>query len=325
MSATKDRGVLKQKITDPGRWFAAFEHSTNQKIVTNDVLTTFLKELLVGREGISFLDIGCSSGQLAGNIITSLRREKNITYYGVDPEVGALEEGKRFFLEHGIESTFKEGDCFLKNVQETLPKSDVVLISHVAYYANDIADFSSVYAQKSTEDGVTIFIHDALDSDINQLRTKYNAAVQLNTACGIEETLGQHSELHAFSYKTLLQFPKNMNKLWDKFSEVADGKVVHTHIPNFQEAKHLLEFVVQQPLEDLQRSALLDPYLTEIKEKLGEQENCLHIRSRLHIAVQPEPGMDFSAALDAALSSLESRISELNVTQPEKKISEVVI
>lgn len=291
-------------------WFVAFESRTNQKECTQNVLVSLLSEFFKDKETVRVLDIGCARGLLSLNIIKGIGKER-VSYSGIDSEASAIEEAQRLFTRESIQATCIQGNCFEEEGQQQLPdNADVVLLSHVAYYTPDLNGFAKTYVGKLGTDGIAIFIHDAPDSDINQLRTKYQASVSLNTAAGIEDALTS-SGVHAYSYQTLLQFPNTMHHLWDTLKHVSYDKKTETHIPRFQEAKHLLEFVVQQSLESLQEKGLLGEYLDDVKGKLETQNNCLHIRSRMHIVLSQDHSYECPQKLSKALETLEKTIESL--------------
>lgn len=318
----KSESLPESKKHEPAtaEWFAEFESHTNQKECTQNVLVSFLSKFLKDKETVRVLDIGCARGLLSVNIIKGIGKER-VSYSGIDSEASAIEEAQRLFKRENIQATCIQGNCFVEEGQQQLPdNADVVLLSHVAYYTPNLKEFAKTYVKKLGTDGIAIFIHDAPDSDINQLRTKYQASVSLNTANGIEDALKDNG-VHAYSYQTLLQFPNTMHHLWDILKRVSYDRKTETHIPHFQEAKHLLEFVVQQPLESLQEKGLLGEYLDDVKGKLETQENCLHIRSRMHIVLSQDRSHECPQKLSQALETLEKTIENLQdakVAQAQK-------
>ncbi|MDA0781907.1 MAG: methyltransferase domain-containing protein [Rickettsiales bacterium] len=312
--------MTKEK-SDPGKWFEAFQNNTNQKQLTKQLLAGFLSKAFPGKKDLKLLDIGCASASLTSDVIKDLGNT-NIFYIGIDGEEEALSEARLNLVSSKVTNpTLIKGDCFSKGIQKDLPEIDVMLASHVGYYAKDVAEFTGDYMDKLSPKGVAVFIHDAPESDINQLRTDFAANIKLNTASVMEENLRDNYDMRALSYKTLLQFPENMNQLWEPL-ETRDA----SHIPNFEVAKHLLEFVVQQPLEKLKKEGELPKYLDNVKEKLGNQNNCLIIRSRLQVAVRKDHETGFEGQLGEAFESLKENaqgLEKITTTPQESKIMKV--
>lgn len=292
------------KLT-PNNWFLAFAENTNQKPVTGEVLTPFIKEICGDKSSITFLDVGCSTAELSKTLCKALGKER-VEFHGVDTASEDIKKAQTSLSNY--QKTFYEGDCFTNEIQNQLPQADIILLSHVAYYALDLNAFAQAYIRKLSDNGVAIFISDALESDTNQFRTQFQASVQLHTASGLEDSLKQNCKLNAFSYKTLLKFPDNMKNLWESLGQVSYDNPAKTHQPNVQLAKNLLEFVVQQSLEDLQAKGTLDAYLTKAQEKLESQDNYLHIISRLHVAAQPNTELTNSERYQNAIAQLSNSI-----------------
>ena len=296
--------------SSPADWFQAFEGATNQKYRTIRALVPFLQQICKNKSSCSFLDIGCARGLLSLKIVNQLGKER-VHYCGIDAEASALAEAKKSFKKERVIASFVKGSCFDESVHTLLPdNADIILLSHVAYYAADIHDFVQQYLKKLGKEGVAVFIHNPVDSDTNQLRTKYGASVVLNTVAGIETTLEKQTHYKKGFLLSHLYFPEAISGYWDILRQISYQNSVVNENPEFIKAKHLLEFVVQQPLEELHRRGLLDAYLMEVKNKLETQENCLLVKSCIDVAVSPQCDDLFLKRFERAFKKLDAVVHQ---------------
>ena len=300
---------IKPDPTQPALWFEAFLRNTNQKSMTVDLLSSFLGQVY-GKEikPLNFLDVGCSNGLQGFNILSRLTKN-TFNYQGIDSEARDLDEARRLFQINQIPSSFVSGDCFNEEIQEELGSADIVLVSHVAYYTKDLHRFISSYCAKLKENGLAIFVHNVRDSDTGSLREKYGADLTLDVTASIE-ILVNKLEMKAVTYQSHLRFPENMEEYWESLRKISLGEKFSPNCKETTEAKYLLEFVVQQPLETLQKRGLLDEYLAEVKDKLTKQDNCIYLRSRMQIVNSPA-GLEkeFLSQRDKAFNLLEQEIT----------------
>lgn len=296
--------------TPQALWFEAFVRNTDQKSMTVGLLSGFLDQMYGDhKKPLSFMDVGCSKGRQGYDIISRLPKNA-FNYIGIDAEARDLEEARRLFQIGQIPAKFVLGNCFNEEDHNKLGLADIVLISHVAYYTRDLRSFTKSYTNKINSNGLALFIHNVPESDTRQLRNKYGTDLTLDVTAFLEMFL-DNLGMKAVTYRSHLHFPGNVAEYWGMLSQASFSTSFITENQDLQDAKHLLEFIVQQPLEVLQEKGLLDAYLTDVKEKLERQSNCLYLESRLQVVNAPHSQKEFLLRFDEAFNDVTQKVGIL--------------
>ncbi|AIL65817.1 hypothetical protein NOVO_07380 [Rickettsiales bacterium Ac37b] len=283
-----------------------------------NILAKLLKKYR-GEVNPVIIDIGFGEGDLALKVVNAyLEMNQKVQYHGIEYDKsfvnivkGRFEELENFELDN---KNLICGNCFSNDLDKLPNNAGLILVSHVAYYAPETSDqhtildtkfFVEALYNKLDYSGSLVFIHESSNSDMNILRQKYCESICISANQKIKDALEQYKIPYKFiPIYSKLTFP-NMESLWDKFQK--DSYDGYETLESFAEAKNLLEFVVQTPLEILKERGKLHEFLLKIKQLLRDQGNILIIRTDMQIAISKEKILDLQA-IDDILQEVKNAI-----------------
>ncbi|MCD6034691.1 MAG: hypothetical protein K0R63_432 [Rickettsiales bacterium] len=301
------------------------------------------KEKIFGtnvKEPFTVFDVGCGEGKLSRKVAKAIHTSlgvDNILYTAIDydekfvnlanltlKDISSTKRAKNPDAKEPFETrkdtkysdltlipTIHQGSCFVETDIDKISRSnqgkpiaaDLVLASNIAYYAPNQEDFIRLLTKNLSTNGFIVLMHEAENADPNKLRKKYGAKVDTNTP-GNLTTAGYTKKLEVLTipFESHLNFPASTTKSLHLLKTLAEGYDIPN--PEIIETKKLLEFIVQRPLESINKEpspnrtkkdpvrTRLDDYLDEVKGLLVSQNSALVIRSTFQIIPSPQMSAD---------------------------------
>jgi hypothetical protein len=241
---------------------------------------------------------------LAVNIAKTLASQyQKLKYSGIDLDPKFVTQTQEALGDTDIENPYIiAGDCFAKDIDKLPNNAGLVVASNIAYYAKNINLFVDNLLRKTSEDGIAVFLHESALADPNVLRAKYKSPVETSTVDSIAKALRYRKVSHTtIQLTSVISFPENITELWDELA-ICSEYSAFKNLQNYQEAKALLEFIVQVPLESLKAQEKLGEYLKDIQALMNKQNGKLILRTDIQIATSKEKDKDinFSVLLQTA-------------------------
>jgi SAM-dependent methyltransferase len=275
-ASTRYKEIINNRYED---WFNTFLNHTNEKKQIPEILEKVIGVILAhsaigkDRSFCKILDIGVGEGTLARGIVEALRGQYDLSYNGIEKRknyVGSVNNAL-----HGLNIGFVnivEGDFTNPEDLQKLPDdADVILASHVAYYAKNITKFVDDLVGKSKSTTSLIFIHQTVHSLAIELRNKYQLdRAEASPQRELKEALKAHDlEVVELYYPAAITFP----------NAIAISDLVNNLLPRELLSKQdlivrdLLEFLFHAPLEYLQALRELKNEGRRLEELLENQKN----------------------------------------------------
>lgn len=256
-------------------YFEAFVKNSNQKKVTGRALLKFLQEYLGYKEVCSIIDLGSGGGYIIPYI--AKLSDKNcgrIEYSAVDIERKFIQETEKKIDSYNL--TKKEiiwGDIFSDEINLLPNNADIIFVSHVLYYSEDVEKFIHAIVEKMGQATLLISIHENRLSDINFLRRKYGTIKEIDVVDKLKTSVEQKQLLESEVFlASKLRFP------------VIDDTVI-CDIEDWQqesEEAFLHNFILQEDLDEVQPLSFYE-YEREAEGLLLKQNGQLVIWSSVQI------------------------------------------
>ncbi|MBL0319349.1 MAG: class I SAM-dependent methyltransferase [Alphaproteobacteria bacterium] len=286
------------------KWFKRFVPRTNQKAKTGRFFRKFIRNLAIGDSPwtpSTMLDIGCGEGTLAKHILESFQRNslalEGRTYAAIDIVDKNVSKVSQDLGTFPINLDVRQGNAFEYDLAN-FGKQDLIIASHVFYWANDIESIMGNVCNLLSDNGLAIIIHDSPESDQNQFRINFRATVNPHTTSTVERILNSKGMTH-FNYiiESELIFPNNTIELKENLLKTVNGEIDINDHADLKYLKYLVEFVVQRPLEELAEEGIAQEYLGQLCSLLQEQNNRLILRSSVQVVASNKCGIDLSERL----------------------------
>jgi ubiquinone/menaquinone biosynthesis C-methylase UbiE len=248
--------------------FGTFLARTNEKELSHQKISTFMKNLhkvypAFFAKGLEVFDIGFGNGKFSQSLIQSFGKTlsagtRNMTFAGMDTQEPFAQSTQELLTNIGI----AKPKTIVGNFRDdALPKTaiksaNVVIASHFAYVFSDMDQFIEKVEEIFQKDGIAIFLHGG-NTPIDLWRQKFSSilrdALTENAPSKIQRAVnkaGLYSR--TFAFNPTLKFPQITDRDWKALRTVASNKFDADYSfwnSNRKEAKQLIEFFLQDPLE----------------------------------------------------------------------------
>ncbi len=281
-------------------WFETFLKYTDEKDITSAIYFNFIKNLVDNNRlsESTILDVGCGDGILSSSITKGFSKATtSLEYHCLEYDFSRIESFKSIMDNNGIKAYATQGSCFSKDLDAMPYDADLIVASHIAYYAVDIPLFIDNLIEHGNKNSILLLNHESSNSVPNMLRKYYNSTVNTEVANGIKEYgIGQEELVfHEAKMKAKIIFPEYIHSLLRHMADdphsFMEGNALSSLCfndssykgENIHEMKMLLEFAVQRPLETLVNEGLLNAYLSDITTILSANNNTVPVSSELQI------------------------------------------
>ena len=290
LNLIEDIKLKEQSLHDQrtSKWFDTFLKHTNEKSVVGQYMKDFVSQHIDTNGEKLVLDIGCGEGELAGYIVDGFQNRFNVNYYGIDNDAAFLVRADNLLSTKNVSANFIHGSCFNSDIDRLPYNVDLIIGSHVAYYASDMKAFINSLVNHLSSSGTILLMHAPEDSDQNVLRTHYGAYVDLRTVNNIKDIINsmQYLKLQTFTIKAEINFPNNASDLLSRISNLSEEEILQNLASSsITDLKDLLEFTIQRPLESLADYDLLHEYIGDMHYILGAQHNKLYIKDEVQVII----------------------------------------
>ena len=211
-------------------------------------------------------------------------------YYGIDSEESYVKSTEDVLQELNITSTnIQHGDFLNTEDLAKLPnEADIILASHVAYYATNITDFVSDLIKKSKETTTLVFFHQSELSVISEFREDYMLDGTVSPQQEIKESLESRGfKVLEFLYPAIITFPGS----WFVENLIRNGALLKAephYFPEMKLSRNLLEFIAHSPLERLEDRNELNDFVDIVANILKSQNDDLVFWDVMQIATKVE-------------------------------------
>jgi hypothetical protein len=272
-------------------WFNSFLLHTNEKIQSAEILKSVVNVLLENRSSCVFVDIGAGEGTLAKNIVEVLQANcNNISYNGIEViETYATKANKTLQSLNISLANIQQGNFLEKSDLLRMPgDADIILASHVAYYAKNVTEFVLNLTPLVKDDTKLIFVHQSIYSKAIELRDTYRLEdVLASPQVALREALeAQNFEVKELYYPASIIFPNDV-AIADVINDVLARKILS---PQAQIVRNLMEFILHVPLEYLRNRNKLEYFGEMLASLLEGQKNHFIIWDVFQIATKQALG-----------------------------------
>jgi hypothetical protein len=242
-------------------------------------------------------------------VASKAQREEQprVTVHGVelDPKFAKRNQdklseitGKDAFKDFELQGNIVQGDCFneevvwnaLKNTTGT-NGANLILASNIGYYTPDKNQQNFIDLLKTKlnnkQNAIIIAMHEAKDAQTGSFCRKYGSVVDIDVVKNIHNAAyGAGLDAIEIPLEAALRFPNMTSQIWLAIESAAAGLDVSGKDINpkdLQDARNLIEFVIQRPLESLHREGRVREYLDDLRTHLNAQNNQLIIKSTFQI------------------------------------------
>ena len=248
--------------------FGTFLSRTNEKEISLATISSFMEKLHKVHpsyfdRGLQIFDIGFGNGKFSQSLVHSFGKilpsgAKNITFSGMDTQEPFAHATQQLISELGVPKVITTvGNFKDENVPKTaINSANLVIASHFAYVFSDMDQFVEKVESIMQKDGIAILLHDrntAIDTWRQKFSTVLRNTLIENAPAKIQKSLDK-AGLYSCSYEfqPTLTFPQLNSRDWKALQtvETHNFKADYSHWnANRREAKQLLEFFLQDPLE----------------------------------------------------------------------------
>jgi ankyrin repeat protein len=161
--------------------------------------------------------------------------------------------------------------------------TNVILLSHAAYYTNDVTHLVNTLMSKASDNTLVVFFHQTHMSKISLLREKYKLDTLPTPGEKIKLALeAQEVKITELHYPARIIFPDHIN-ITDILT--VDNKI-NKSFP--KEIRNLLEFIIHAPLEYLEDNDRLYEYINYINQNLKLQSNIFYFWDVMQVAIKKD-------------------------------------
>jgi len=306
--------------------FGTFLRNTNEKELTLQVMNQLMNNILSRfpsyfSRGLKMFDVGCGNGQFSNAMVSLLgkilpRGARDITFDGIDVQESFIKTTNELIRKQGAQVGAMVGDFRNDAVPSAAEHAyNFIMASHSAYVFSDMNVFVEKIELMLAKDGIAVLLHNG-DTAINAFRKKFShilkQSVTSNTVANIENALKKvGADYLLLDFKPIIKFPKLTNKEWKllRAVELADYAADYSAWkPQAFEAKKLIEFFLQDPLESFtheQRNNILAGF----KELLVTYNYEIPLLNHVHIIIARNNSPEFKKALAEAVTMTKAKIA----------------
>lgn len=285
--------------------FDRFVEATTQKQDTASLLADVVngfKELgLISKDhkkSIRVADVGCANATASLLFLEKISHASGYSYLGIDALKKYIKEANDKLSSHSLIHDYQvfEGDGLSGELFDTVfnqKKSDLVFVSHVAYYLQQdevkYNRFIHDMQQLLSAEGVCFFMHGAshvyLDSITNQNnlpRTKTHELIEQYA-----EKLEYKST--SIDFVSKLNFPCLTDELWEMMEKTENYRL--PMIQNNHAALSTLEIlsiIVNRDLLALEKNGTLQTFIRAAKDIIADNGGFLYLHTHFQVMTSNE-------------------------------------
>ncbi len=274
-------------------WFNEFLRRTDEKLRLEKIFERLFSNDTTSymRNGKSckLFDVGFGDGTLTVKVAKWVEATvSDVTYDGIELEGKYVEHTSDILHDIDIKHNLKQGSFLNNEDLSSFPDDyDIIIASHVAYYAKNVSDFVLSLISKIDQAGTLVFFHQSELSSVTVMRNKYS----LDTTSS--PTLEIRNILESKGYKVLdILYPSYIDfgsaglelVTLDDLLKVYREEGRDTMHVKFNNLMNLVEFVFHAPLEWLEKNGKLEEAIEMLKRTLVSQNSYLTFWDGLQIA-----------------------------------------
>lgn len=280
-------------------WFAAFLESTDQKANIQSHFSSIIDKLgetLPQDKPLQVLDIGAGSGEmtiLALDMLASKGFEFEVI--AIDPsdkmtDICATKLAKAGYAECSevITDSFFDHETYPDKGPEAIhgKKFDLIIGSHILYYADDVEAAMELQRSYLSENGLGLNAHQAkaqpgVPSDMHELRNQHSftALTKRTSQADTEPNCSDHikTDVAIYRYGSHLYFPAKYSEYLEELKTTLAAeqpigacldKIPAEEQADFTRMTNVLQFIMRTGLEDLEPDAAVE-FLNDVENRIG--------------------------------------------------------
>jgi SAM-dependent methyltransferase len=302
--------------------FGAFLYAINEKQLTGQVIGNFMRSLndlfpSYATHGLKIFDIGCGNGEFSSSLVARLKnvfnifgaaQSKRISFSGIDPQESFVKSTNDLVGEFGVNTDVVVGD-FRDNTlkPQQVAAFNFIIASHSAYVFTDMAQFIAKIESMLAKNGIAILLHNG-DTPINILRKEFSDTLKQSVTGNVLDRIESALNASGLSYGVLdfepvVTFPPLNRKEWRALRFVKSSEYDADYSdwsPKLLEAKRMLEFFLQDPLEAFTQSER-DALIVKFKDLLVKHNYEIPLLNRMHIIASRDCDKELLQAIKASI------------------------
>lgn len=277
----------KIKINRKFLWNNSLLCFNNQIKALNNIFEDYIKNLYTHthRDDFIVIELYGKSVESISSLFDIKKTNKALIHYsGLDINDEIIKYSKicsKKFVNNFFPST-SNLSVSLEEINWSEFSLSLLIFNNIPYYAFNIKDFiSNLFYTKSDKQKV-IFVNESPLSDLGYLRNNFGNNFNSENYSEVIMYLEKKYIPFKMSYfDIIINFPNYEDKIWNNLYKIDCNRV--TTDQHYTEAKALLEYIVQKPLETLFEDNLLKKYLDKVRVLLKKQNNQIISKNTLFL------------------------------------------